>query len=277
MLKFLCVFAILVGAFAIQIDGEDRVIGGQAAKSAQFPFQGTVHIPVGRYDRLCGAAILSKDFLVSTANCLYDAGGRYSGYAVLVGTTSSRRGGYEYQVHKVHLHPDYRSGVNNIGLIRTVKPISFLLSVQPIALPTFDASTHESFPVRLSGFGQNHVSKLFAIKYKPIYMNIPTEIHLQKDDTWPDVLFWGYAATLNRTECRNLIDKAAIHVDTLCSQNAIGNGACQGDQGGLLTTYGKPSVLVGILVEAEGCVAHEVELNVNVFHHLNFIRGYLNS
>lgn len=283
MLKFLCLVVFLVGALANQIDVEDRLIGGRVAKAREFTYQAFVRIPFKATEsyRYCSAAILTEHFLVSTASCIHNRTG-YSRYEAVVGTHHLKKGGDKHQLAKVHLHPAYNvhsdSTLNDISVLQTVNSIKFSTYVRPIALPTSDATTSKTFPVQLSGWGKFNVSTIQSI-FRWHKIEIDMNLQLQKEEhSYPDNLLWGYAATLNRTECARLLGKEAskFNADTLCSLNALDSGACKGDRGSLLTTYGPRPVLVGIHTDSRDCVAHAVDLNVNIFTHLKFIRKIIN-
>lgn len=137
---------------------QPRIVGGQRAADGQFPYQVSLRKVVnGRH--MCGASIISQNFLLTAAHCTQSKNPEDL-YAVVGTVNPNANTGIKYSLDKItpHEHFDPHSIFNDISLLRTTKKIAFNEYIQPIALPTKD--TGANVQAFISGWGITAVNLL---------------------------------------------------------------------------------------------------------------------
>lgn len=139
-----------------------RIVGGYDAELGQFLYQAS--IKVAGIIHICGATIISGNYVVTGAHCLDSTYPEY--VQVVVGTYNLIGGGDSYDVAQFISHPEYveETRANDIGLVQTASIIVFGVNVQPIALGTSDDIVGAGVIARATGWGSEGVS------YKKIVM-----------------------------------------------------------------------------------------------------------
>lgn len=112
----------------------ERIANGQIANPGAFPFVAShrmIDLRTGKFFHLCGATILSQNWLVTLASCIRYVSPNYN--QVVVGAHHVRNDGITHSLQAVMRHPNYDYEIkNNIGLLRTKEPIKFTNAVRPI-------------------------------------------------------------------------------------------------------------------------------------------------
>lgn len=142
-------------------ESSDRIVGGQPAKPAQFPYQVSIRRPDDN-QHLCGGAIIGDHFVLTAANCTQGTYSVPSNVVAVVGTLRLAVGtsytGVLYTVSRITNHPQFnrQTMAHDISVIRTTIKIVFNQLVRAIKLPTQNIG--DGFTTTISGWGQNAVS-----------------------------------------------------------------------------------------------------------------------
>ncbi|XP_059223706.1 trypsin beta-like [Stomoxys calcitrans] len=202
-----------------------QISGGRLLEIKEVPYQ----IALFRNNFfICGGSILSQDWIVTAAHCVYGGGH----FGIRVGSANSGKGGQIRFINTVVINGGFTSLnlQNDIAMLRVDKPFIWSSSVLPIRL----AANNTSIP-----------EKLFVSGWASVGENSKPELHLR-------------GATLevvSNKECRSAYKKKySITEDLICTV-ATGRDACQGDYGGPLAHKG---VLYGIISFGVGCESFHV-------------------
>jgi elastase-2 len=127
-------------------DIDSRIINGQQAGLAQFPWQAALYI--GSYF-VCSGSIISEEWILTAAQCIDGVGT----LTVLAGIVDLNASGVVAQSSDLILHKDYDPDnfLNDIGLIQLSTPLTFTRYLAPIALA--DNLLEDGLVVTVSGWG----------------------------------------------------------------------------------------------------------------------------
>ncbi|OQR73461.1 transmembrane protease serine 9-like [Tropilaelaps mercedesae] len=126
------VYSIMPCGRAIHRGG--KIVGGEKARQGEFPWQ----VMLKRYgNHICGASILSKNFIVTAAHCVQNDPPVYSvGYGAIHKYDYFMR---ETSVQSIHIHPGWKPSrglSNDIALLKLSAPIELQgTTAAPICLP----------------------------------------------------------------------------------------------------------------------------------------------
>ncbi|XP_053662398.1 brachyurin-like [Anopheles marshallii] len=216
-----------------------RVVNGQEASPGQFPYQVAL---VGQYAAgvgLCGASILTPNYILTAAHCVYDS---FDASVPIVGGTAilgaQNRMVEEPSQQRVSFtsggivgHPGYtlENVRNDIAVVRLDEPIVYTERIQPVRLPArSDTRTFAGVIGTVSGFGVYSVanpalSDVLNYVANPIITNADC------------LAQWGGVAEL-------------IQAQNICHSGDGGRSACNSDSGGPLTVQDNAeSLLVGVV------------------------------
>uniref|UniRef100_A0A8C2Z469 ST14 transmembrane serine protease matriptase a n=1 Tax=Cyclopterus lumpus TaxID=8103 RepID=A0A8C2Z469_CYCLU len=215
-----------------------RIVGGEDTEAGEFPWQVSLHVK--GFGHVCGATIISPNWLVTAAHCVQDDGRtRYSqpstweAYLGLhtqgnVGSVVEKR-----NLKRIIANPNYNAYTydNDIALMELDRPVTYSDYIRPICMP---APQHD-FPmgntVWITGWGATREGG-FAAKV------------LQK----------AQVRIINSKVCNDLMG-GQITSRMLCAGVLTGGvDACQGDSGGPLSSpSGSRMFLAGVVSWGDGC------------------------
>ncbi|XP_017472248.1 PREDICTED: serine protease SP24D-like [Rhagoletis zephyria] len=190
---------------------QSRIYGGQNAAEGQFPYHVLVLRHADGYIAICGGAIISRNYVASTASCIQVDSN--TSYSIRAGTVKFNSGGVEVQVAEVKIHPEYSSFNNDIALLRLSSPLDFNDNIKPILLGSTEVP--EGSSVTITGWGVVSSGGL------------------------ADVLQYNTEQALSHDNCVKRIGKLADSMR--CFAKSTGNGICDGD-------FGSPAAYNGVLV-----------------------------
>lgn len=238
---------------------EGRIVGGQNAQRHAAPWMVSIQWVLLGARHMCGASIISPDWVVTAAHCLIGlppigrmevAAGRHD--ISVSENTEQRR-----SLNRRFVHEQFGGNVGpyDIGLLHFQIPFAFNAAVGAIALPRPDV-TH-SGTVRLVGWGSTSTGML---------------------PTLPNILQTVNKPIVPYETCEAVLGDSPLHPTNVCTGPLSGGtSACSGDSGGPLDQNGE---LVGIvswgMIPCGSVGAPSVYTKVSSYiHWINSIRGLI--
>ncbi|XP_026172563.1 ST14 transmembrane serine protease matriptase a [Mastacembelus armatus] len=215
-----------------------RIVGGQDAEVGDFPWQVSLHAK--NFGHVCGASLISPQWLVTAAHCVQDdSKTRYSqpgAWEVYLGLHTQRKiDGHvvKRNLKQIICHPNYNEHTydNDIALMELDSPVTYSNFIKPICLP----SAQHDFPVGnsvwITGWGATREGGFAATVLQKAEVRI-----------------------INGTVCNSLMG-GQITSRMLCAGVLSGGvDACQGDSGGPLSSpAGSRMFLAGVVSWGDGC------------------------
>ncbi|XP_044266759.1 brachyurin-like [Tribolium madens] len=184
-----------------------RIIGGNTANAGQFPFMAAINVQTGTSTFFCGGALISNEWILTSAHCVYNA----ITLTIRLGSiklTGSDPNRVTLATSHVVPHPDFdpTTSKNDIGLIKLRLPVELTDYIQPIALPSGKLANSAN-PTAL-GWGQT------------------TD---EDSELAPELQYVGLAVISNE-ECK-LTFGSQITEEMVCVDGNYNQGTCLGDTG----------------------------------------------
>ncbi|XP_053985491.1 chymotrypsin-1-like [Hylaeus volcanicus] len=200
-----------------------QIVGGSDAPIGKFPYQVSLQYNGHHF---CGGSIISKRHILTAAHCM-KAVPDIRKITVHVGINLLSQSGAVYNVESATLHPNFslHSDDNDVAVIRVNKNIAFNAKVKAIPLATGNVPDGSSCV--LSGWGTKAGG---SIPNKLQYANFHIEPLSKCQQAW-----------------RGIADVQSTHVCTIAK---VGQGVCNGDNGGPLVANGQQ---IGIVCFAHPC------------------------
>ncbi|XP_017122071.1 brachyurin [Drosophila elegans] len=246
-----------------QAIGSLRIMNGTAAKARQLPYQvGLLCYFEGAIDEpnLCGGAILSAKWILTTAHCLQDPHAKLSKVLVHVGSVENFPGD-EIVVNRshttVHSKFDRKTVINDVALIRLPKKLTFNRNIQPVKLPSVKR-TYAGRMAIISGWG-------LTSKHQPSsvlqYIRVPIIANKECERQWNKQL---------KGKGRKVVPASFICIDSRAGL------PCRGDSGGPMVLDDGSKTLVGIVSHGfdGACRLKVPDISTRVSSHLKWIKYY---
>ncbi|XP_028307961.1 A-type voltage-gated potassium channel KCND1 isoform X2 [Gouania willdenowi] len=216
-----------------------KIVGGQDSREGEWPWQ--VSLVVRGMGHVCGASVLSDQWLLTAAHCVQDSAGiRFSQadqWEALLGMHMQghtdkwtvRRG-----VRRIVAHPRYNAVTfqHDIAVMELDANVTLNQRVWPICLPTSANHERPGTHAWISGWGSTKEGGFRA-----------------------SVLQKATVQIINSTQCSKLMsDDVTDHM--MCAGTLQGGvDACQGDSGGPLSVTGSGGRFfqVGVVSWGDGC------------------------
>uniref|UniRef100_A0A182NVH5 Peptidase S1 domain-containing protein n=1 Tax=Anopheles dirus TaxID=7168 RepID=A0A182NVH5_9DIPT len=138
------------------------------AELGEFPFMALVEFDGKDNAHVkCGAALISKRFLLTAAHCTRD----YNISSVRLGMVETKdREATPYDVRQIVVHPGYKTRRNDIALIEVTKDVASTRFIQPICLNTDLLDIGSTVNLTIMGWGvdanDNRADTLFKATVK---------------------------------------------------------------------------------------------------------------
>jgi len=203
------------------IDVTPRIIRGEATEFNEFRFYARLLMTdyESFYSHLCGATLLSDQYVLTAAHCV-DMGMDMDNLAIVVDNIYfSNVNQFELKsIDSIYIHPDYNpdGSVNDIAIIKLSSKLTE--NVEFISIPTDDDKLYYEQLATMSVTGLGFTDNNSTLSNRLL----TTEVTLLSD-----------------SECSSLVEfyfaQNFIANNALCVIPSYGNGACNGDSGGPLT------------------------------------------
>jgi len=233
-----------------------KVVGGKEAIQNSWPWQVQVRYNGGHY---CGASILSNDWMLCAAHCVY--GSALSGYSLRAGRhTRSGVGGtdaYEQisAARQIIYHESYNpSTINNdVSLIRISTAFTFNNQVSPVCLTSAEPAGGTS--AWLTGWG-NVQGTCCDGKLKQAMLPIIARTTCSSSPYWTGMITSGMI-------CAGYADAS--------------QGGCNGDSGGPLVTRSSTGIFSQVGIVSWGSSTCKDVYKPTVFANVNYFRTWITS
>jgi secreted trypsin-like serine protease len=186
-------------------DIDSRIINGDQAGLAQFPWQAALFI--GSYF-VCSGSIISEEWILTAAQCIEGT----STVTVLAGIVDLNGTGAVVQSSELILHKDYDpyNFINDIGLVQLSTPLTFTRYLAPIALA--DNLLEDGLDVTVSGWGAT-----------------------VSDGDESQLLLYADLVTIRNSECTAIYGNTILD-SIVCAESgtAVLKNICTGDGGAAL-------------------------------------------
>jgi secreted trypsin-like serine protease len=185
-------------------DLDSRIINGDLAGLGQFPWQAAVYVPLGSSYFVCGGSIISEQWILTAAQCIYGV----DSVTILAGVVDLNGSGASAQSSKLIVHNDYKLDIpdNDIGLVQLSTPLTFNQYVAAITLA--ENLLEDGVNVTVSGWGAT-----------------------SDDDDENQLLYYVDLVTIRNSECTAIY--GSIQDSSVCAESgtATVKNACYGDGG----------------------------------------------
>jgi len=211
---------------------DKKIVSGVEASQGQFPYM--VGITTGAGLSFCGGSVLSEEWVLTSASCVYGRNLFKLRFGSAFRTETWEEGIVEMHPTEYIYHADYNEvyNVNDIALIRLPEPLNFTEFIQPIPLPAIGSFVGSQESVTMVGFGS-------ATDGTSGY----SENLLYKDLT-----------TISDLECSVHYGVITINGKVVCCKGDTEYGTCHGDEGGPLVQNGT-QVGIASFVSDSGCTS----------------------
>lgn len=223
-----------VDSFHHKFDRDERIVNGNEAKPAQFPYQVGVFIA---FDwtiavALCGGCLVSKNLVISAAHCFENA----HSSQVILGTHNIWSQAEPTEVRRIVYpdnlitHPEYDPVMlfNDLTIMRMEEAVEFNDFIQPVELPQYKMlrEDFEGHLATVSGWGRMS----------------------DNSQSLSDTLRYTQNVVKSNSVCFTYYESFVVPSTMCMNTQDTESGTCSGDSGGPVTIqgYDKP-VLVGVV------------------------------
>nr|XP_040241026.2 brachyurin-like [Anopheles coluzzii] len=240
----------------------DRITNGQEALPGQFPYQVALLSDFPEGTALCGASVLTRNFLLTAAHCISGTGNALSSGGIAIMGAQNRmivelsQQRIRFSTSGIRRHPGYdaTSLRNDVALVLLNSRITYTSRVQPIRLPArTDTRQFGGFTGTVSGFGRTTdssqaTSATLRFTSNPVLTNAEC------------ITSWGFALAQSQN---------------VCLKASGGRSACNGDSGGPLTVDSNGVLQIGVVsfVSAAGCASGRPSVYARVTYFLPWINA----
>ncbi|XP_078088037.1 enteropeptidase [Mustelus asterias] len=246
------------GKVLVSPKGVGRIVGGKDAIEGSWPW--IVSLRFGSR-HMCGATLLSEQWVVSAAHCVYGRNLEPSHWKAVLGLHTQLNLTYpqtqSQRIDRILMNPHYnkRTKDSDIALMHLVSPVNYSEFIQPICLP---ARTQQFLPgmmCNIAGWGA-------------VAKNGPPASVLQE----------AKIPLVSKRKCQQQLPQYNITQNMICAGYEDGGvDTCQGDSGGpLICKQGSEWFLAGVTSFGHGCgLPHSPGVYARVTEFVDWIQEML--
>ncbi|KFV68416.1 Enteropeptidase, partial [Dryobates pubescens] len=203
-----------------------RIIGGSDARREAWPWIVSLHF---NSRPVCGASLVSDEWLVTAAHCVYGRQLKPSQWKAVLGLydQSDVTSAVVQNIDQIVINPHYmkRTKDSDIALMHLESKVQYTDYIQPICLPEKNQQFLPGMNCSIAGWGS-------------ILNEGPTSNILQEAEV----------PLISNEKCQQWMPEYSITENMICAGYDLGGiDSCQGDSGGPLTCEdGNKSFLVGV-------------------------------
>uniref|UniRef100_A0A8D2NE01 Transmembrane protease, serine 15 n=1 Tax=Zonotrichia albicollis TaxID=44394 RepID=A0A8D2NE01_ZONAL len=225
-------FLLACGKNLITQNNGTRIVGGNDAGREAWPWIVSLHF---NFQPVCGASLVSDEWLVTAAHCVYGRQLKPSRWQAALGLYSqsdlAKPPAVVQNIDRIIINPHYMKQTkdSDIALMHLQHKVQYTDYIQPVCLPEKNQQFPPGINCSIAGWG--------AIR--------PSSNILQEAEV----------PLLSNEKCQQWMPKYNITENMLCAGYDMGGiDSCQGDSGGPLTFEdGDKWFLVGVTSFGEGC------------------------
>uniref|UniRef100_H0ZXF1 Transmembrane serine protease 15 n=1 Tax=Taeniopygia guttata TaxID=59729 RepID=H0ZXF1_TAEGU len=212
-----------------------RIIGGNDARKEAWPWIVSLHF---NFQPVCGASLVSDEWLVTAAHCVYGRQLKPSRWRAVLGLYSqsdlAQPPAAVRNIDRIIINPHYMKQTkdSDIALMHLQHKVQYTDYIQPICLPEKNQQFLPGIKCSIAGWG-----------------------NIRNEGPSSNILQEAEVPLLSNEKCQQWMPKYNITENMLCAGYDMGGiDSCQGDSGGPLTFEdGDKWFLVGVISFGERC------------------------
>ncbi|XP_070509986.1 uncharacterized protein [Chironomus tepperi] len=269
-------FIIVLSIFIISVYAESqRIAGGDNATLGQFPYHAKIEPSIGSFRRLCGGALIKYNWVITIAQCIFDA----RDVIVRLGVID-RLTGPETKIfwvrNREHIitHEDYSGDIvtnvftNDIGLIFLEEATEAMLNIPgPNGNLLIGNVTLPPRDLDLDSFNRIGVVTGFGF-----YEDGPDALKSM-------ILRYTLMMTIPLQECRDYHGTARVTGGNFCTKTTDGGSTCIGDEGGpFVILHNNIPTLIGLVSTTfQECTVGHPAIFTNTVSYHDWISGIIDD
>ncbi|NXC01316.1 ENTK Enteropeptidase, partial [Orthonyx spaldingii] len=223
------------GKHLVTQNNETRIVGGSDARREAWPWIVSLQF---NFQPVCGASLVSDEWLVTAAHCVYGRQLKPSRWQAVLGlyiqSDLEQPSTVVQNIDRIIINPHYMKETkdSDIALMHLQHKVQYTDYIQPICLPEKNQQFLPGINCSIAGWGD-----------------------IRNEGPPSNVLQEAEVPLISNEKCQQWLPKYNITENMLCAGYDMGGiDSCQGDSGGPLTFKDEDKwFLVGVTSFGEGC------------------------
>uniref|UniRef100_A0A8C3DMM6 Transmembrane serine protease 15 n=1 Tax=Corvus moneduloides TaxID=1196302 RepID=A0A8C3DMM6_CORMO len=223
------------GKHLVTQNNQTRIVGGSDARREAWPWIVSLHF---NFQPVCGASLVSDEWLVTAAHCVYGRQLKPSRWQAVLGlyiqSDLAQPSTVVRNIDRIIMNPHYMKQTkdSDIALLHLQHKVQYTDYIQPICLPERNQQFLPGINCSIAGWGD-----------------------IRNEGPPSNILQEAEVPLISNEKCQQWLPKYNITENMLCAGYDTGGiDSCQGDSGGPLTFKdGDKWFLVGVVSFGEGC------------------------